>query len=805
MYISWNWLKRHVNLDGLNPMDIANRFTMSVAELEGIVEFGATYDKILAARIMAVQPHPDSDKLSVVVLDLGDRQVTAVSGAPNVSVGLTIAFALPGVVLEGVEGKPVVREAEIRGVKSPGMTCSERELGISDDHSGLLLLPDDCAPGTPLTELLPAHDFIMEIDNKSITHRPDLWGHRGLAREVAALVKRPMLPFDSTVPESTADPLRVEVKAPDLCPRYTALVFDGVTVQPSPQWLKLSLALVGIRPISNVVDITNFVMLDVGNPTHAFDARFIDGDAIIVRRAEEGETLTTLDEIERALLVDDVVIADASRGVALGGVMGGMNSEIQDDTSSVVLEAACFNHIGIRRTSSRLGLRTEASARFEKGLDRESPVHATALFARLLQQLCPTVKVASRFYDVAAPEPEPTVVRVSTEFIRQKMGTAIDDDYMKATLEALEFVVDQDWDDFIITVPTFRATRDIAIPEDIVEEIGRVYGYDNVTPQPIMAPVHPVPPVPAKQLLRQVRKRMAAQGFSEILSYSFDSASFAETIGFSLETAVELANPISSDMPVLRRSLVPNMLQAVVKNAGHTDHFGLFEMGRTFEAASTDESIAPEDRIPKQNRRLAAILYQRKADNLDLYRRLKGEVENLALHLQRGELEFKTADDERGFPWLLAGKSQAIYLGGKVCGHISLLSPVVRDRLKLRGKGAVLELDLEPLIATPAGTTRFQPLPRFPGIQNDLSIIVDADVTHQQVLEVIRGAGSDLLDSVELFALFRGQPIPEGKKSLSFHLVFRSPEGTLTDAQVDPLVEDILKALGREVGGEIRT
>lgn len=805
MYISWNWLKRHVNLDGLNPMELANRFTMSVAELEGIVEFGASYDKVVAARVLAVERHPDSDKLSVVQLDLGDRRVDAVSGAPGIAAGLTIAFALPGVVLEGLEGKPVVREVEIRGVKSPGMTCSERELGISDDHSGLMLLPEGTAAGTRLTDLLPVHDFIMEIDNKSITHRPDLWGHRGLAREVAALVKRPMLPFDHCVPASTEEPLRVEVHAPDLCPRYTALVFDKVTIGPSPQWLKVALSLVGIRPISNVVDITNFVMMDVGNPTHAFDARFVEEDAIIVRRANPGETLTTLDGVVRPLLPDDVVIADGKKGVALGGVMGGENSEIQDDTSRVVLEAACFNHIAIRRTSSRLGLRTEASARFEKGLDRLSPVQATALFARLLKELCPGSRVASRFYDVSAPEPDPTVVHVSTDFIRQKMGADISDEYMKTTLEALEFGVEQEGADLVIAVPTFRATRDIGIPEDIVEEIGRVYGYDNVTPEPIMAPVAPVPRVPARQLTSQVRRRMVAQGFTEILSYSFASASFAETIGLSLEGSVELANPISSDLPVLRRSLVPGLLQAVAKNSLHRDAFSLFEVGRTFEPALTDPDIPRRDRIPVQFRSLAAVVYRRKADNLELYRWLKGHVENLAEHLQRGAVSFETADHPGGHPWLVPGRTQAVLIDGRVCGYISLMNPVVRDRLKLRGKAALVELNLEPLISSPEQVTLFKPLPRFPGIQNDLSVIVDAQVTHQQVLEVIEEAGGPLLESTELFALFRGDPIPEGKKSLSFHLMFRSAQGTLADEQVEPVVEGILAALKQNLGGEIRT
>ncbi len=287
MKISWNWLQRHVDLDRLDPFEIADRFTMSVAELEGIEEFGATYDRVVTARILKITPHPDSDKLQLLDLDLGDRRVTAISGAPGIVEGSVIPFAQPGVRLEGVDGKPEVRIVEIRGVTSPGVTCSERELGFSDDHTGLLVFPPETPVGKPLTELLPCHDYILEIDNKSITHRPDLWGHRGIAREIAALVRRPMRPFDGTIDESSEDPLTVKVADPDLCPRYAAQVFDNIRVEASPLWLKLSLALVGVRPISNVVDATNFVMLDVGNPLHAFDSRFLDGYTIIVRRARE--------------------------------------------------------------------------------------------------------------------------------------------------------------------------------------------------------------------------------------------------------------------------------------------------------------------------------------------------------------------------------------------------------------------------------------------------------------------------------------------------------------------------------------
>ncbi len=799
MHISWNWLSRHVDLSGLDPHEMADRFTMSVAELEGIEEFGATYDKLVTARIAAIRKHENSDKLNLLDLDLGQRTITAVSGAPNAEVGRVIVFAQPGVVLEGVEGKPLVQVSEIRGVTSPGMTCSERELGFSDDHSGLMFLDADTPLGRPLTELVPCHDFILEIDNKSITHRPDLWGHRGIAREIAALVKRPMKPFDQTIDEGPEDPLTVAVEAPDICPRYAAQVFDRIAVATSPLWLKIALSLVGVRPISNVVDITNFVMLDVGNPLHAFDGRFLEGNTIIVRRARQGETIVTLDGEERTLLTSDLLIADAHKGVALAGVMGGENSEIRADTERVVLEAAAFDASCIRRTSSRLNLRTEASARFEKALDPLFPLQATALFSRLLRQVCPQARVASRLYDVAQPAPEPTILTIAPDFIRRKLGAPVSNDVMKEMLTGIEFGVVEDQENFIVTVPTFRATKDIGIAEDIVEEIGRLYGYDNIVPAPVVATVKPIPPRPEKLLARLARFGMVACGYREVMSYSFDSANLAQQMGYSLDGAVELENTISSDMPVLRRHLLPNMLLHAQKNGQFRDDFRLFEYGRVFFPAREPGGI------PHQERRICGLLYSRSGDAFDLMLRAKAHVEKVLFGLLRGPASFGPIVGAEGLPWVVADHGRSVQFGGQDIGLLSMLHPVVRNALKLRGKIAFFEVSLEAHFATPEAVVKFQPLPRFPAIQNDLSVIVDAGVPYESVARSIEGAAGELLDDLELFATFRGDPIPEGKKSLSFHLRFRSPDRTLKDVEVEPRMEAVLAALKADVDGEIRT
>ncbi len=798
MKISWNWLNRHVDLSGLDPHEIAHRFTMSVAELDGVEEFGRSYNEAVVARVLEIDVHPHASQVRIVKLDTGRGTVSLVSGAPNLRVGMHLPYAPPGVQLEGLDGKPLVSVVTIRGVESPGVVCSERELGISDNHDGVMDIPEGVPVGTPLAEWAPLHDFVLELDNTSITHRPDLWGHRGIAREIAALVGRTLRPFSMEIPQGVQDPLVVTVEDPDLCPRYTALVFDNIKVAESPVWLKCMLSMVGVRPINNVVDLTNFVMLDVANPTHAFDARFIAGPSINVRSAQPGEELTTLDGQERTLVLSDVVIADAEKGIGLGGIMGGENSQILPDTSRVVLESASFNPSAIRRTSSRLGLRTDASVRFEKALEREMPLQATALFARLLPELAPGAVVASRLYDVAAPAPAPVVLDVKPSWIRRKLGVDLDDGTMAGMLEKIEFVVERSHDRFLIHVPPFRATRDVTIPEDIVEEIGRLYGYDNIVPVPILAPVEPPPRIAANELSPVVADTLVGIGYQEILSYSFDSAQFAATMGYDLSEAPELRNPISADMPVMRRSLLPNMLLAAGRNALEWDQFRLFEMGRVF---FTDM----EGEIPYQERRVAGVLYGRHEDNFDIYRKLRGDVELLLGRLHRGAPKFVVPDAMANMPWTVPDKARSIEVAGKLVGYVSLLNPLVRDKMKVRGAMALFELNLEELFELPEVVPVFQPLPRFPSIEQDISVIVECEMPFDEVERAITRRGTELLNGCALVAVFKGAPIPDGKKSLSFRLEFRSPERTLTDDDVQPVMSDILAGLRADVGGDIRS
>ena len=480
MLISANWLSRHVDLEGVDFDELGKRFTLNVAELEDVHRVGAQAAACVVGHVLEAV-HVEGTHLNLCQVDTGDaspRQI--ICGAPNIAAGHYVPVVLPGQTLGELE----VGERKVRGHLSQGMIASERELGLSDEHEGIMVLEGTPAPGTPLGELLAIEDVLFEIDNKSLTHRPDCWGHRGIAREVAALLGRPLKALEHAVTYTDARPISVTVEDPEACPRYLAVTIDGVTVAPSPFWIRVLLHRVGVRAINQVVDATNFVMLDLGNPLHAFDRREVKGDAIVVRRAGEGESFTTLDDAEHTLGPEDLLIGDAERGVALAGIMGGQNSEIRDDTTQVVLEAANFHPSIVRMTASRLGIRTDSSARFEKSLDPELALDASRAFCALLCELDSGARVTSALVDVKAPRPALPVITLPIDLVDRRLGIALGRETIVNYLERLGFGVSGDESVLEVSVPSWRATKDISIAADLIEEVGRSFGYDNIPPAP---------------------------------------------------------------------------------------------------------------------------------------------------------------------------------------------------------------------------------------------------------------------------------------------------------------------------------
>ncbi len=798
MKISWSWLSRYVDLDGIDPVATGERFTLCVAELEGVEHVGSELKPLRAATIVATDPHPNSSRLKLVTVDLGEETRQVVCGAPNAREGLVTAFAPVGTTVQDKNGAPhTIGEATIRGVKSAGMLVSPMEMGLSEEHGGIIELPPSLASGTLLSEIAPLEDWIWDIDNKSLTHRPDLWGHYGIAREVASLVGRP-LHLENPRPAFTEeDPLTIHNREHELCPRYTALYMKGVIVAPSPFWMQVLLYHAEQRPINNIVDFTNFTMLTLGNPLHAFDARQLGEKTITIRRAGEGESITTLDGQEHRLTTDDLVIADKDAPVALAGVMGGLHAEVSPDTTAVVLESATFHAGTIRRTAARLGMRTESSSRFEKSLDPHTAQAAAWFFANLVLEHCGEARIASRFYDEGRALPEATTIATSVPFIQKRLGVEIPAERIVEILRALHFHVTLQQERLLVGVPSFRATKDIGIPEDIVEEVGRIYGYGAIPPRVPSVTLEKPWSLPCKLVERRLRETLSLElGFNETMTYSFDKVSLLQRVGLDLQGAVRMKNPISKEEPVLRRTLLLNLLDAIKRNERVEEELRLYEIGRTFH---------PREGLPYQPRRLTAVLArrpQKEAPEGQLVYEMKYVVERIAQRLERGTLTLEGPDKVLlGRSWVHPTRSARILLSGRVVGFFSALHPAVQQAVGIKARVAFLDLEIDALSALPSVYKKFEPLPRFPGITHDVSVILDKGVLAGEAMALLKEV-DPLVHQVSCVDLYEGEKFP-GKRSLTFRILFQTPERTLTQDEVNHIHERIVAAVERDLGGTI--
>ena len=796
MRVSCNWLSRHVDLSGVDLTALGRRFTMAVAELDGIEKVGHDLDRVVVGHVLEVKGL-EGKKVRLTSVDCGPHGVRAIiCGAPNVEAGQKVAVALPGQKLGAME----IAVAEVAGVVSHGMICSEKELGLSEDHAGIMVLDGATPIGVPLAEAIPGlADTIYVIDNKSLTHRPDCWGHRGIAREIAALLDRPLRPLSAEVVFGADRPLTIEVRDQVACPRYSATTMSGVSIAPSPRWLRLLLQRVGTRPINNVVDASNFAMLDTGNPLHAFDRRQIAGDRIVVRAAADGERFTTLDGQERVLTASDLLIADATRGVALAGVMGGLDSEIKDDTTEVVLEAANFDPARVRMTAQRLGLRTESSARFEKSLDPRLVDDGARVFLALVGELCPGARVTSAFMDVARAYPEPTVIAVDAAYIHERLGFPVGKERIVEVLRGLEFGVEvggPSGERLAVTVPTWRATKDIRIAEDLVEEVGRVFGYDNIPPLAPLVPVMQPDRNAKKKFERAVRAALTGSaGLDELQTYSFDDDAVLARIGVVPPERVRLRNPITTEEPCMRTAIAPHLLEVLDKNARGFEAIGVFELGRVF--------LPRPGSLPDQPTALGVLVATVESADATASWFLRGKA----------LLQGLTAAVERRMPELVPGRvpqpyahpvrQAALVLEGREVGMLAELHPLVLHKLGVRHTGFLLELDLDALRASAVAPIRYRALPRFPAVFRDFAVLVAKSVPAGVVGAAIAGAAPELIADVAFQSVWSGPGIPETDKSLAWSVTFRHPERTLTDAEAREAETKIWAAV-TAVGGRAR-
>lgn len=638
-------------------------------------------------------------------------------------------------------------------------------------------------------------DVVYDIDNKSLTHRPDLWGHYGFAREVAAVYKTDLQPInlgDWAYPTESADPLKVEVHVDtELCPRYSGLVIDHVTVGPSPDWLVSKLEKIGARSINNIVDLTNYVMYELGQPMHAFDRRRLTGDLVQVRLAQAGERISTLDGNEHELTDQMMVIADGEKPVALAGVMGGANSEVIESTTTLVLESANFHPTHVRRTAAALGIRTDSSMRFEKGLDPQQTDKAIRRYVTLLLELCPQAKVVSTLLDVDRADRTPVIIPTSFDFIRQRLGVDLGNDVMADILTRLQFQVDSQGDALNVTAPSFRSTGDVSIPEDLVEEVGRVYGFDNIPPVAPMIPVQPVQASPLHQLQRQLRQTLSRDlAFYEVFNYGFVGDKLLENVGSSPANHLALANPLASDQNLLRTSLVPNMLKITAENLRYRKAFRFYELERVFSDQIQSENF-DHDRFE-----LCGLICRQNWKNNppECFYTVKGAVEDLLDQLPlAGERSFRPAQGE--IPaWCHPGRTADVLINDTKVGYVTQLHPQIAHNLDIKAGVGFFVLDVSSLLTLPKAEARFVKVQKYPTVPFDISLICSDRTLIADVQNLIRKT-DDKVRKVELFDVYTGDKIGAGNKSLAFSVTFAAHDHTLQPDEIDQLQNGVISAL----------
>ncbi|NTU71357.1 MAG: phenylalanine--tRNA ligase subunit beta [Coriobacteriia bacterium] len=804
MLVSLKWLKELVDVP-VPVTELVDRLDLTGTAVESAKNAGASLDGVFVGLIVAKEQHPEADRLWVTTVDVGaDEPLQIVCGAQNFNAGDKVPVATVGAVLPN---GMAIKKAKLRGVESRGMNCSARELDLGEDHDGLMILPADAPVGMPFAEYAGLSDTILELE---ITpNRPDCLSVVGVAREVGAVFDRIASTPASTPTESgapVAESVVVTIDDPEMCPRYTARLIRNVKIGPSPAWLAERVTASGTRSISNIVDITNYIMFELGQPLHAFDADLLGSDAsgriaIGVRTATDGERLTTLDDHDRVLTADTLLITDPTGPVALAGVMGGATTEVHDGTVNVLLESACFNPGSISRTSRRLGLFSEASSRFEKAVDRAGCVAALDRAAALMAELCggEVAPGVIDTYPAPASERELTL-RISR--LNALLGTEIAATEASAILTRLGCTVSGSGDDLSVSVPTYRPDLEREI--DLVEEVLRIHGMERV---PVTLPTGAGR---LGELTRDQRWRerigatLRASGLNETMTYSFADPADTERLRDSLEEGevyCELHNPMSAEQSVLRRSVLPGLLRSVSYNQRRgVEDVHLYEIGSTFR-------MAPGRKQPKERSVVAGVIagawhrpaWNEAAEPLGFFDG-KGIIEALAADL--GLKRFKVRGAE--LPFLQPGRAAEVLVGGEVVGWLGEVHPLVADAFEVAAPVTAFELTLAPLVRAAVDAKPFIDVPRFPAVELDVAIVVPEDVSAERIEQSIVSAGGKLLASVRLFDVYRGKGVPDGHKSMAFALAYRAADRTLTAEEVESIHDRLLRKVCGAVGGELR-
>jgi phenylalanyl-tRNA synthetase beta chain len=763
MKFSYNWIREMVPGLDIEPRDLLRLITTRTAECEGLEVVGEPLATASLARVISVEKIPGSHNQIAVVETRLYGTKTVVCGAPNCRAGMLTMY-LPA------------STAVIQGVESDRMLASGLELGINRDHAGIVELD---------AELLLNPDSVIEVDNKSLTHRPDLWGHYGMAREVAAITHQSLRdPVQLGLLPKSAAQIDVQIEDLALCLRYSALVFENVTVGPSPLWLQYRLEAIGLNSINNIVDVTNYVMAELTQPMHAFDAEKLHGNTIFVRSAKAGEQIVALNDESYALAPSNLIIADAQGPIAIAGVIGGRDSAIGAGTKTVVLESACFQAASVRKTSVGLKLRTDASMRFEKSQDPVNTVRGLARAIELLTLVSPGIRLSGGVADCKADLKIAPSIDLSIEWLTRKLGRTVTAEEVRAILMALEFgVTETGPDSFSVSVPSWRATKDVSIKDDLLEEVGRMIGYESITPQaPLIESVVP-PDNPARMYERHVRDLTAAQGFTEVYNYSFISEEMARVFHLDPDAHIKVANPIASDQSLLRLSLLPGIRKNLIDNSRRLNSFRLFEIGR---------EIHPRPRgLPEEIPHLAAAIFAREGDGSAGLFELKRLAECLMPQCEVQPAEARKYEHPQ--------RAATVSWRSETIGRLFELHP----SLGVEGRAAILDLDLALIERLDQRQERYQSLRRFPTSAFDLSVITSLREPVGRVEKLLaQAAGGDLVE-IEFVRQYTGAPLPEYRKSVSYRLTVGAGDRTLSSEEVAATRNRIIEAM-REAGYELR-
>jgi len=799
MKVPLKWLQEHIDITIPVP-DLANRLTMAGIEVGGRQVVGGNWQNIVVGQIIAISPHPNADRLTLPTIDLGTERHTVVTGAPNIKVGDKVAFAYVGAELvDGHSGQVFrLKSAKIRGVVSNGMVCSEKELGISDSHEGIMVLPTEAPVSALLADYLGDVIFDLEIT----PNRPDCLSIIGITREISALTGQDLHLPQVSYEESTSpiyQQISIEIVAPDLCPRYCASLITGVKIAESPKWIQQRLLACGMRPINNIVDVTNYVMLEYGQPLHAFDYHLIRDKKIIVRRATDSEAIVTLDGVERVLSKNMLVIADKERAVAIAGVMGGANSEVSEQTTSILLESANFNPASIHYTGRTLRLPSEACMRFERGIRPELTLPAIKRATQLIIQLAGG-EAAKGLADIYPGKLEQKPILLSTSHVSRVLGVKFSLDQIVSALTSLGFDCKTKESEVWVTAPYWRS--DIHQAVDLIEEVARITGYDKIPATMLSQPLPRQNPKPILSLKQKLRRSLIGYGFQEIITYSLTSLEILNKLlpeSHTLEPMpLRVANPMTADQEYLRPNLRANLLAVLCANRRHEDGgIRLFELGRVY--------LPGQNNLPEEPEVLCGILsgprleksWHSGSELLDFFD-AKGVMEGL-LNQLGVESSFEESSDES----LHQSKQAAIVINGNKMGVVGELNPKVTQAFEIGDTVCLFEINLTALLPFTTSYKIFQPIPRFPAILRDLALVVDTRITHQKVQNIVKSF--PLVSEVSIFDVYSGEQVPPGKKSLAYRITFQLPSHTLTDEEVNRVQEQILDKLSSELGATLRS